>query len=515
MPENSPLHDRLVAPIPGSSPVGEDPKYLPDFEFVKAEIAKMAARDWEKIVASAESVLCSQSKDLTLLCWYLVATGVHSGWARMAEVSGAFLELTRTHWDAIHPTRERARANAFRWLVEERTMGTIEQIPFGSADHESLANLAIHLEGLRTFLLERFTEDPPAIKPLVQAILEKAKSTRPAPSAPSPAPTPTPAGTPSAAPAAGATSPAAQDVLAEGASRADILRVLQKSALAMQKADPDSVFGYKLLRMVRWQDLVAAPRDDAGTTQLAPPNPQRRGWIEAQYQQRNWNAILENSEAAITEPGLQFWFDLQFYAVGAFEGKSQAAVADAIRGELRSLLARVPRLADLKYSDGTPFASAPVRAWLEELRQPPSGGSAPSSSAVREDTLEADLSTARELASSGMVAEGIALLESGLAYGSGRSKAMRRMETARLALNNGKIRASLAQCVELQRVSREMSLATWEPDLGAAIGELHLRSLNAAIDAGLGPVEDLRRTREVVCAEIGREHPSLLARIDF
>ena len=501
----------LVAPVTEANPVGDDPKYSVEFEFVKAEIAKMTERDWEQIHINARQVLTAQAKDITLLCYGLLASTVAKGWSEGAAMAQAMAQLCREHWDTLHPQRERARQNAFKWLTEERTLGTFAQVAVGSGDHEALSACAAALNEMKGILNERFPDAPPSIKPLIQFVEEKAKSTRPA-AATTPAPRPAASGT--EATQTSSSTPLAAPTVGDGASKSDLMAALRKIALSLSSAEPDNPLGYKLLRISRWQEISVAPKNDKGATTFPPPNPQRAAFLEGQCAQRSWAPILEKSEPAFTEPGLHFWLDLQYYAVQAFQGKGQEPCAEAIRQELRALLKRVPQLADLKYNDGTPFANGTTKAWLEELQQEGTGVSR-SSAAAREETLEADLEAAKELASSGKVSEALDVLQAGLIYGDLRSRTVRQLEIARLALQHGKIRAALAVATEIAERAERMSLAAWEPGLARATSEILLKSLNAAIEAGAGDVTDLTRRREIAALRAGMEDPALISRFDF
>lgn len=500
----------LVAPIAEANPVGDDPKYSVEFEYVKAEIAKMTERDWEQIHQNARQVLTTQAKDITLLCYGLLASTVAKGWTEGAAMAQAMAQLCRDHWDALHPQRERARQNSFKWLTEERTLGTFAQPAVSSGDHEALVAFAAALNELKGILNEKFPEAPPSIKPLIQFVEEKAKSTKPAAAAPPPPPRPvesSAASTPSAAPIA---APAVGD----GASKSDLMNALRKIGLSLSSAEPDNPIGYKLLRISRWQEISVPPKNDKGVTTFPPPNPQRAAFLDGQYTQRSWAPILEKSEPAFTEPGLHFWLDLQFYAVQAFQGKGLEACAEAVRQELRALLKRVPQLVELKYNDGTPFANGQTKAWLEEIAQEGSGV-ARQSAAAREETLESDLETAKELASSGKISDALDVLQAGLIYGDQRSRTLRQLEIARLALQHGKVRASLAVATEIADRAERMSLASWEPQLARAISDVLIKSLTAAIEGGIGDVTALTQKRENAALRAGIEDPALISRFDF
>jgi len=502
----------LAAPISAALPVGEDPKYSTEFEFVKSEIAKMSERDWEQIAAASRKVLLSQAKDITLFCYHMLAGTMSRGWGEGAAAAQALSVLMAEHWDAIHPQRDRARQNAFKWLVEERTTGTFAQVAHTMEDHGSLVAFAQALGRIRELIESKFPENPPSLKPLLQMVEEKAKATKPV-SAPTAAPS-GPASGPSPSASGGTASSTPAPAIADGASKGDLMMALQKIALQMSASDPASPVGWKLLRVCRWQELTALPKNEGGRTAFPAPNPARVSFLEGQFAQKSWGTILEKSETIFTEPGLHLWFDLQHWVVEALVGRGQEPCAQAVRGELRGLLKRVPGLADLKFADGSPVATVQTRDWLDQIAREGSGGPA-RSAAAREDTLEADLQAAREMASSGRVADALDLLQAGLLYGDLRSRTVRQLEIARTALLGGKIRPALSVSTEIADRAERLDLGAWEPALGREIMEVHLKALNSALEAGIGASEALLARREALATRAGSTDPALLARFEF
>jgi type VI secretion system protein VasJ len=365
----------LAAPISAALPVGEDPKYSTEFEFVKSEIAKMSERDWEQIAAASRKVLLSQAKDITLFCYHMLAGTMSRGWGEGAAAAQALSVLMAEHWDTIHPQRDRARQNAFKWLVEERTTGTFAQVAHTMEDHESLAAFALALGRIRDLIEQKFPENPPSLKPLQQMVEEKAKATRPV-FAPAAAPA-NPGSNPSSGSGSHAASSGPAPTVADGASKGDLMMALQKIALQMSASDPASPVGWKLLRTCRWQELTALPKNEGGKTAFAAPNPARVSFLEGQFAQKSWGTILEKSETIFTEPGLHLWFDLQHWVVEALAGRGQEPCAQAVREELRGLLKRVPGLPDLKFADGSPVASVQTRDWLDQIAREGGPGDPP------------------------------------------------------------------------------------------------------------------------------------------
>lgn len=152
---------------------------------------------------------------------------------------------------------------------------------------------------------------------------------------------------------------------------------------------------------------------------------------------------------------------------------------------------------------------------MEEIVQQGSGGGSRQSAAAREDTLDADLAAAKELATSGSVADAIDVLQAGLIYGDQRSRTIRQLEIARLALQHGKIRAAVAVSTEIAERSERMSLSAWEPQLARSISEIHIKALTAAIEGNIGDVTALTQKREIMALRAGSEDPALISRFDF
>lgn len=531
----------LAAPIAPGQPVGEDPRYSGEFEVVRSEIAKTTERDWDLIVENSREILTRQGKDLTILGYCTLASAMSGGWEKASHAARAYAWLLANHWDALHPLRERARQNAIRWLAEERVVGSFAQVPVRADDHPWLVSMAGSLQAVRAIVDQRFSDSPPSLKPLLQLLEERIRTTRPAvvpPTTAASASKPTPEGggagasrngvAEPASPASGdgAVLPAAPPAAAMGqamllpssdgnapASRGDLLQILQKAALQFIATEPSSPLGYRLLRTIRWQEITAAPRNDQGATALAPPNRQRMAFLEGLCAQRAWGAILEKSEPAFTEPGLHLWLDLQRYVVLALEGIGAPACAQAVQGELCELVRRAPQIVGLRFNDGTPFAAPATREWLEEIARDKAAPQA-TSAAVREDTLAEDITRAQEIAAAGNISAAIDLLQSAVFHGDLRSRTERQIAIARLALQHGRIRTALAVSRELEERTAAIRLDEWDPALARAIFELRLKALSTAIDSGVGDSARLAVQREDLLETGGSFHPSLIAALD-
>jgi type VI secretion system protein ImpA len=120
-----------------------------------------------------------------------------------------------------------------------------------------------------------------------------------------------------------------------------------------------------MLRGLRWGELRGSSGELDPRLLEAPPTAVRVRLKELLLDRR-WSALLDQCEAAMAMPHARGWLDLQRYALTACGhlGGGYDAVAAAVRGELRTLLAALPQLPEATLMDDTPAANAETYAWL-------------------------------------------------------------------------------------------------------------------------------------------------------
>ena len=156
-------------------------------------------------------------------------------------------------------------------------------------------------------------------------------------------------------------------VAAEPADRADATARATAAARFLQRTEPHNPASYLLLRGLRWGEVRAQ-----GTTPdprlLEAPSSQIRTHLKGLLLEARWPQLLEASEGIMATPAGRGWLDLQRYTLSACSGLGSEfdAVARAIRGELRALLAEVPALATMTLMDDLPAANPDTRRWLRD-----------------------------------------------------------------------------------------------------------------------------------------------------
>jgi type VI secretion system protein ImpA len=128
--------DKLVAPIPGEHPCGEDISYLPIFDEIREARreddsslglgeweTELKSAQWPKVRGLCEEILQARSKDLQIACWYVEAMTHLSGFAGV-EFGFRVLDVLLTDfWEfcfpALDPDDLDERNGRIGWLNKQ------------------------------------------------------------------------------------------------------------------------------------------------------------------------------------------------------------------------------------------------------------------------------------------------------------------------------------------------------------------------------------------------------------
>ena len=188
---------------------------------------------------------------------------------------------------------------------------------------------------------------------------------------------------------------------------------------------------------------------------------------------RDWFEVLDQAEHAMASPCGASWLDLQQYATRACTELGYTGAAHAIRGITGAYLRAVPDLPYAVMPDGSPTAAADTLAWIRtEVLADPSKTLAESLEDVRPcDPALADTAAepdAFEVASdelkAGRFSEAFRVLaEAADRERSGRGRAQRRIQLAKICVEGEQIRLATAILQEIFGVIEARALDGWEP----------------------------------------------------
>lgn len=340
------------------------------------------------------------------------------------------------------------------------------------------------LDALDQLLLEKFGDPPPNLQPLRGALEEVAhiagmfvRQKKPAvqetmetsgfaedsfteleqPTAEEPTtPEPVKVNKTAARPAASAPQPgSAEEAVARVAQTAEFLR----------KEDPASAVPYLLLRALRWGELRASGIENSNVLE-APPTETRRQ-LRDLAQNSDWAAVLTETEAAMAQPWGRAWLDLQRYAAKACDELSYDNAAQAIRSEVKALIADFPNLPKLALADDTPAANPETQAWLDALVKPSQQMPEIGHTILEEESQPAGekapdvYETALEAARSGKHQEAVGILTSS-AERSGRTRFLRKIQLAQICLATGRDEVAYPILRSIAREIDSRHLEDWE-----------------------------------------------------
>jgi type VI secretion system protein VasJ len=501
------------------TPAGRDLRDEAEFDALDSEFRKMetggpSAVDWKRLNTATIDILKTRSKDMVLASRLIFGLQREESYRGLAVGVAILQGMVEAHWDGLFPppARERARAGALDWMAE-KIAPLVEAGP-PSADAKLFA-LAAHdrLVIVDEFLSERMRKYPAAIGPLIRALRPHAREARaeleakaaaeaaraeaaaaqaeavsqptpePAPASPAPvAETPQPAAAappvqPQSQPRVSTAAPVAAVEIAEAPIREGVEKTFQalfgsaiRAASALRPSAPADPRIYLATRFSAWGDILKAPPDKAGRTQLPPPQKPRLAELAALKAAGNHQGLLLSAESIfVSSP---FYLDAQFLIASAMQalGGEYDAALSVVTGQLSAFLKRVPELTQLSFSDGSPFADGETQNWIASQVMTGSDGQATGS---ERDKVKA---AAGQLAQQGQVLAGLKLLSD---YSercpSGRERFCAKLEIGEFCLRYELLQPLFALIPALEQMVADQALTSWEPPLATALAALSWR----------------------------------------
>jgi type VI secretion system protein VasJ len=479
------LLEQLLAPISEGSFCGDDGSYDSDFETCKAEAEKITGTNWEAMAEAGERFLTKTSKDLRAFGFLVLAKGMTKGANALAEAAQAYATVSMEHWDEIYPKRPNGRIQALKWLVSDGVKTRLTGIT-ASGNYETLLAASEAMKKFQQFIFNKVPEQP-SFEGFTAVLHEWAEKNKPKAEPPPP--------DPNAAPAATETPSSGTGDISLG-SADDAYLALQKVASFFFEQGKLNPLAYRLMRLSRWSMLSELPPNQAGRTIVPSPYPDTLAAFRNLHAAADWPTLAENGEAAFTNDGMFFWFDLQRYVCAALEGLGAegTACAEAIKQELALLLKRLPGLEGLSFDDGTSFADATTQDWLATdvaAALGGGGGPAPRRGKAKSD-IAAEAEEAEKLFAQEKLHEALAVYKAGLgADSSAKSNFDRKLRMADLCLRGGKPMIAMALGEELKRLVDETKVETWDPEACVGLFRMLRRAYQLVSETGFDPTGNL------------------------
>ncbi|MBY4897544.1 type VI secretion system protein TssA [Cupriavidus sp. AU9028] len=137
--------DRLLQPIAGADPCGEDLLFSAEFDRIQEArrfddpsldqgewVTELKEADWRLVVELSSQLLAERTKDLRLAVWLTEALARTRGFAGLADGYTLCARLCESFWDRLHPRADdddlEVRTGSVAWLAA-RSRALIREIP--------------------------------------------------------------------------------------------------------------------------------------------------------------------------------------------------------------------------------------------------------------------------------------------------------------------------------------------------------------------------------------------------
>lgn len=225
---------------------------------------------------------------------------------------------------------------------------------------------------------------------------------------------------------------------------------------------------YLLNRLGSWLRFDALPADTGGRTMVFPPADAIAALEAKVAAGPPADVIALAEEIAWTGP---FWLNSHRHVYTALEqlGSAFQPAALAVRAAMAMLVTRYPRILELAFNDGRPFADDETRVWAAV---------GASSSAPARSPADMAVTDAHKHLASGQVQSAFETLTRLLRDGeAGRSRFIGQLAQARFCMDTGFVTTAVPLLEHLDDLAVERDLESWEPDLALDVAELRHRAL--------------------------------------
>ncbi len=462
------------SPIRPEAPAGEDIRDQDIFLNLQSEMNRSqtvssgasTVVDWPSIRKMAASILETKSKDLLVAAYLSVALSRTSGPAGALEGIAILNGMLTEHWDTLYPplARIRARRNAISWWMTQMQ----EILPTLSSPSLTPEAMEMGKKAIRELNGTLGDKDPdgPSLSPIYPFIEALPVSLPAAPPPPASAP-----GASSSEQTTSAATGSSQSAFTISDEGDPVLALEQISpalmALSERLLDADLEDGRSLVlsRMILWEGIRELPYNEDGMTRIPAPPPHILSAMETQLSSGSEEPALRFLLGLQSE--YPFWFDLSYKAGTILENRGPAGSggAEALRGALRSLAARLPGIEQMSFSGGDlPFLSGEGRSWIaqgkgsQESEEGDEGGKKGS----------AILAKVRAAVADGRVLDGCTLFEEiRRKESSPRGRFLLNLEFLTLVESMGREFPVLSMAKALLEEIEKNRLDLWEPSLAA------------------------------------------------
>lgn len=336
-------------------PVGDDPKYLDEFDLIKTEIEKISGCNFALVETHAKYILLEKSKDLRVAGYLLLALTYLKGLSGLIEGLSIYNEMLASFGATMHPIRPIAKLSTIKWLNTPKIEAFIKKFPL--PDDKNIITIKALVQRLneliektfpeienRFFILNHWLSSLSIAKEKVNensALLIKNTVSIP---------------------------PKKTSFIIEDRKTYE---EICKNLLVYYKKDNQRSEQISLSRILRWPNSLKVPTSEHHKTLLSPMRKEGMNEIAQLQKGNDWILLFNQIESAFLETSGHYCLDLQYYSYCALNALSDHCAIEHLTFHLKRLLKNNAGIINLLFNDGTPFASETTKDWLMRLTTPP------------------------------------------------------------------------------------------------------------------------------------------------
>lgn len=368
-------YNEILTDIVGEERFGTDLSYEPEFEAIENEVNNTtnlfatSKTDWSLVHDNSLSLLKNSSKDYRLIYWVILSL-------QKRELTSEFISLLPTvnefiikYKSDIYPLRNKRLYSSINQSVH--IINLLMNALINNIDNIESTNALINIfTDLDETIINSFSSNTENVLSIISKLKkhkkrlqsEAHKETVNAPTTPQPNEEKPPTNTPS--PQSLVLNEINNDRDANKALRhlQDVARSLSKYWLN-QRINDEKV--YQLNRTLTWLTITQLPASNNDNVTMLKPVPQARQQYFQQLKSESSYAelLIEIEESLSKSP---FWIDGHLIAWESLTKLNHSDAAQAVVDQLSLLMKKTPNIINLKFDDGSEFASASTKEWLEQ-----------------------------------------------------------------------------------------------------------------------------------------------------
>lgn len=351
---------KIIAPISIESPVGDRLYDDAVFDFVEAQLMKVGSLShgevqWGEVESGVVMLLETRSKDLKLITYLMQCLQYQSCIERFTLSLASLNEFMKSYWETCFPAPGAIgvlpRRKYFTKIMQF-TLKAGENLDCQSCEPKNKEQLLTRLTELveTTLKFELPIETLERLKLHFIRQFEKNESNTPK---------------------LEVVQEPGRDVVVpkleiDSSNDKATKQTLFKLADFVSESETGMELALKIRRFATWFSVTSIPEnaDDEGETSLMPIARDRVSEYFSQLERGADLALLRRVETSLTLS--PFWLDGHYLSARIAIALGQSEWADAIHKETTSFVSRLPKLINMSFKGGVPFASSETKSWLDK-----------------------------------------------------------------------------------------------------------------------------------------------------